>query len=97
MKPAVSPGAAPPAAAAPGAGAPIPQPQMGVFIPCIPGLPVGATGLALVPTKIGGVYVPLDAEGAPMMSHLTPQQQTAVKAALGDFLAKASMTGICGL
>lgn len=32
-----------------------------------------------------------------MLNYLTPQQQTAVKAALGDFFAKASMGGICGL
>lgn len=61
---------------------------------CVPGLPPGASSLALVQTKIGPVYVPLQADGTPMLSALTPQQSTAVKAALGDFFAKASMGGI---
>lgn len=64
---------------------------------CVPGLPPGAASLALVQTKIGPVYVPLNAEGAPMLEHLTPQQSQAVKAALGDFFARVSMGGICGL
>lgn len=64
---------------------------------CVPGLPPGAASLALVKTKIGPVYVPLAQDGTPMLHHLTPQQQTAVKAALGDFFARASMGGICSL
>jgi hypothetical protein len=82
---------APVAAPAVAAGVPVAQ-QV-----CVTGLPAGAASLALVQTKIGPVYVPLAADGAPMLQHLTPQQQTAVKAALGDFFARASMGGLCGL
>jgi hypothetical protein len=86
------------------AGVPVPPPA-GVGAPavavpaqvCVPGLPAGATSLAKINTKIGVVYVPMNSEGHPMFEHLTKQQQNAVKAELGDYLAKASAGGICGL
>jgi hypothetical protein len=85
------------------AGVPVPPPA-GVGAPavavpvvqqvCIPGLPPGAASLALVKTKIGPVYVPMEADGTPMFHLLTKQQQNAVKAELGDLLAKASAGGM---